>query len=274
MLAQRILTALILIPLVVGGVLYLSTPWLAVILALVVLLGSLEWARLAGISSKGGQWLYAALMALAMGLSSLLLWQPQLIFWLYAIVTAGWLLEMVALLMTKQVEQEAQGSKPLKMAVGFLVLVPSWLALVSIHQNGDYGPALVLFVMVLIWVADSGAYFAGRRWGQVKLAPAISPGKTREGVYGALAGALLCGLALSWMRPEIGNPLAVITLCLLTCIVSVEGDLFESLIKRQAGVKDSGALLPGHGGVLDRIDSLTSAAPVFLFGLLLLGYLK
>lgn len=274
MLAQRILTAMLLIPLVVGGVLYLSTPWLAVILALVVLVGAQEWARLAGITSWAGQLLYMVLMALALGLSSLLLWHPQLVFGLFALVSAGWLLGMVALLLIKQVELDAAGPKPAKAVLGFLVLVPSWLALVSIHKSSDYGPALVLFVMVLIWVADSGAYFAGRRWGRAKLAPAISPGKTREGVYGALAGAVACGLVLAWIRPEIGGPLTTVPLCLLICLVSVEGDLFESLIKRQAGVKDSGTLLPGHGGVLDRIDSLTSAAPVFLFGLLLLGWLK
>ncbi len=132
----------------------------------------------------------------------------------------------------------------------------------------------MLFLLVLIWIADSGAYFAGRRWGRVKLAPAVSPGKTREGVYGALAGAMLCALALAWMRPEIGAALVTIPLCLLTCLVSVAGDLFESLIKRQAGVKDSGTLLPGHGGVLDRIDSLTAAAPVFVFGLMWLEQLQ
>jgi phosphatidate cytidylyltransferase len=270
MLAQRLLTAMLLIPLVVSGVLYLSTPRLALILAFIVLLGAQEWARLAGIRSKVGQWFYAMLVAFALALSALVLSHHQLIFWLFAAVTAGWLLEVVGLLRIRQVKTDAGGLNLPKALVGFLVLVPAWIALISLHGSGQHGPALVLFVMVLIWVADSGAYFAGRRWGRVKLAPAISPGKTREGVYGALAGSVLCGLVLAWMRPEIGGVVATIPLCILTCLVSVEGDLFESLIKRQAGVKDSGSLLPGHGGVLDRIDSLTAAAPVFLFGLLLL----
>ncbi|MFC1684282.1 phosphatidate cytidylyltransferase [Pseudomonadota bacterium] len=270
MLAQRLLTAMLLIPLVVSGVLYLSTPRLALILAFIVLLGAQEWARLAGIQSKAGQWFYAMLVAFALALSALVLSHPQLIFWLFAAVTAGWLLEVVGLLRIRQVKTDAKGLNLPKALVGFLVLVPAWIALISLHGSGQHGPALVLFVMVLIWVADSGAYFAGRRWGRVKLAPAISPGKTREGVYGALAGSVVCGLVLAWMRPEIGGVVATIPLCMLTCLVSVEGDLFESLIKRQAGVKDSGSLLPGHGGVLDRIDSLTAAAPVFLFGLLLL----
>jgi len=150
------------------------------------------------------------------------------------------------------------------------VLVPAWASLVVIHGVDPQGPRLLLFLMVLIWVADSFAYFAGRRWGRTKLAPVISPGKTREGVYGALAGAVLCGGGLVWLMPQ-GNPLLLILFCLLIVLVSVVGDLFESLMKRQAGVKDSGSLLPGHGGMLDRIDSLTAAAPLFLLGLLLLG---
>lgn len=128
--------------------------------------------------------------------------------------------------------------------------------------------------MILIWTADSFAYFAGRRWGRVKLAPQISPGKTREGVYGALIGSALCGALLHWLRPETGSLSVLVLLSVTIALFSVVGDLFESLLKRQAGLKDSGTLLPGHGGVLDRIDSLTAAAPVFLFGLLLLEILK
>lgn len=271
MLAQRILTAALLIPLVVCGVLYLPTFWLALVFALIVLVGAHEWARLAGIESRSGQLLYLCLMALVLGGAVLILSNPQLLFWLFALVTAGWLFALVALLRIRRIEPMQAGLNPSRAALGFLVLVPAWLALVSLHGHGEQGPVLVLFVLVLTWVADSGAYFAGRRWGRVKLAPVISPGKTREGVYGALAGSVICGLVLSLMGLELGGLLAAILLCLVTCLVSVEGDLFESLIKRQAGVKDSGALLPGHGGVLDRIDSLTAAVPVFLFGLLLLG---
>lgn len=138
------------------------------------------------------------------------------------------------------------------------------------HSAFDNGPALVLFALTLSWVADTGAYFAGRQWGDRKLAPSISPKKTWAGVYGALAVTALWSLLLVWLRPEtVTLPYALI-LCLLVCAVSVVGDLFESLLKREAGIKDSGNILPGHGGILDRIDSLTAVAPFFVFGLMLL----
>ena len=155
---------------------------------------------------------------------------------------------------------------------GLITLVPPWMALAWLHGHSGEGPVLTLFMLVLIWVADSGAYFAGRRWGRVKLAPHISPGKTREGVYGALAGATVCGLAMSMMQ-EFGvlHILLFTTLCIVTTVFSVVGDLFESLVKRRRGVKDSGTVLPGHGGILDRIDSLTAAAPIFALGVSALG---
>ena len=151
------------------------------------------------------------------------------------------------------------------------MLIPAWASVVALHGVDPGGPQLVISLLILVSVADSGAYFAGRHWGRVKLAPAISPGKTREGVYGALAGSVIFALLLAWFRPETGHPALLVLLCLAVTLISVAGDLFESLLKRQAGVKDSGKLLPGHGGVLDRIDSLTAAAPLYLLGLLHLG---
>jgi phosphatidate cytidylyltransferase len=125
--------------------------------------------------------------------------------------------------------------------------------------------------MSLSWVADTGAYFSGRQWGRVKLSPNISPKKTREGVYGALVAVGLWSGLLIWLRPETGPVILIVLFCLAICLISVVGDLFESLLKRQAGVKDSGNILPGHGGILDRMDSLTAVAPAFMFGLLLFG---
>lgn len=147
-----------------------------------------------------------------------------------------------------------------------------WLAIVALHGNGADGPRTVLFLLVLVWVADSGAYLAGRRWGRRKLAPGLSPGKTWEGVLGAGVGALVLGAGWSlFYRYPFGLALAFVTLCVSTVVVSVVGDLFESWMKRGCGVKDSGSIFPGHGGLLDRIDSLTAAAPWFVGGLSLLN---
>ncbi len=271
MLAQRVLTAALLVPLVVGGVLYLSTFWVALFFAAVIMLAALEWARLAKISAPLWKGLFLLLTAAALGVAALMISNPVFNYWLLATASVGWLFGAVFLFKIKKIERMPSKPHPLWAAAGLLVLLPCWTALVALHRQGEDGPVLMLFVLVLIWVSDSSAYFAGRRWGQVKLAPVISPGKTREGVYGALAGAAICGVALAWIKPDIGGVLVAVPLCLLTCLASVEGDLFESFAKRQADVKDSGNLLPGHGGVLDRIDSVTAAAPIFMFGLMLLG---
>lgn len=266
---QRILTALVLVPLVVAGVLYFSTPLLALVLALAVLVGGWEWARLAGMESRQ-RVLYLLLIGLLLGVSALLIYYRWYWgYWLFA-AASGWWLLVTLFLLNYHPERSTKPGILGKSLFGLLVLVPAWASLVMIHGLGDQGPQLVLFLMVLIWVADSFAYFSGRRWGRVKLAPAISPGKTREGVYGALAGAVLCGFVLAWLRPH-SQLLFLLVFCVLVALISVVGDLFESLMKRQAGLKDSGNLLPGHGGMLDRIDSLTAASPLFLFGLLLMG---
>lgn len=266
---QRILTALVLVPLVVAGVLYLPTYLLALVLALAVLVGGWEWTRLAGMELPQ-RFGYLLLLSLLLGASALLIYYRWYWgYWLFA-AASGWWLLVTLILLNYRPERSPQPGMRVKSLFGLLVLVPAWASLVTIHGLGDQGPQLVLFLMVLIWVADSFAYFSGRRWGRVKLAPAISPGKTREGVYGALVGAVLCGFVLAWLRPQ-SQLLFVLIFCVLVALLSVIGDLFESLMKRQAGLKDSGNLLPGHGGMLDRIDSLTAAAPLFLFGLLLMG---
>lgn len=151
---------------------------------------------------------------------------------------------------------------------GLVVLVIPWVALMVLHGAASLGPTYVLFLLGLVWVADSGAFFVGRRWGRRKLARPISPGKTLEGACGGLAAGLLFSLggAAAFNLDPAQWP-GFILICLVTVVFSIVGDLFESMIKRQHDVKDSGALLPGHGGILDRIDSLTAAAPIFLLGL-------
>jgi phosphatidate cytidylyltransferase len=152
---------------------------------------------------------------------------------------------------------------------GFFVLVPAWLALARLHASD---PQLLLYLLLLVVAADIGAYFAGRRFGKNKLAPRVSPGKTWEGVLGGLAAsALMALIGVRWFEVSAAS---FIGLCALVVAASIVGDLTESLFKRHAGLKDSGSLLPGHGGLLDRVDSITAAAPVFLVGLDRLGLLR
>ncbi|PLY15137.1 MAG: phosphatidate cytidylyltransferase [Sedimenticola sp.] len=270
MLNQRVITALILLPLVLGAVFLLPTGGFAIAVALVVLLAGREWlalARLNGTNQTMG--FFIALLAI-MGAGYLLITHTASGIYLFAAISLWWFYTVIFLIRYNPANA-TQAGVLLKSGYGVLLLSSAWLALVAIHGFSDDGPWLVLFTMSLTWVADTAAYFSGMRWGRVKLAPNISPGKTREGVYGALFGAMLWGLLLAWWQPQLGHPLVLILFCILLCLVSVSGDLFESLLKRQAGIKDSGNLLPGHGGVLDRIDSLIAVAPVFAFGLYLSG---
>jgi phosphatidate cytidylyltransferase len=270
MLKQRVITALILAPLVVTAVLLLPTFYVALLLSLVVGVGSREWARLSGMTELSQQLLYSLLILCLMVCCYRYL--PET--WIPVIMgfSVLWWCHVLLRITQYRADHVPVQSQLLKSLEGVIVLLPSWLALITMHRIPVYGPGLLLFVLILIWSADVGAYFAGHRWGQTKLAPEVSPGKTREGVYGAVISALLCGLILVWWLETgwVKSPLILI-LCLITMLSSVVGDLFESLLKRQRGMKDSGTLLPGHGGMLDRIDSLTAAAPVFLFGLILLG---
>jgi phosphatidate cytidylyltransferase len=158
-------------------------------------------------------------------------------------------------------------------ATGVILLVPTWAALVDLHQRG---PWVLLAVMAAIWVADIAAYFTGRAFGKTKLAPSISPGKTREGAWGALLAVVVYGLlvwpAVGVIRPAGASEWGLLALALVVLtVLSIMGDLFESLLKRQAGIKDSSNILPGHGGVLDRIDSLTSTLPIVALFLHWLG---
>jgi phosphatidate cytidylyltransferase len=268
------ITALALVPLVSAAVLLLPSPYLGLVFALLVLLGAAEWARLSGISSCGAQVPYILLIASGVYGAARLLDEGSGVFWAMVGASLWWVL--VALFLTglrvRGLARKLEGVNVLQLLAGLVTLIPAWAALMLLHSAPGPGAALVLFLLVLIWVADSGAYFAGRRWGRTKLAPGISPGKTLEGVAGAVAGALLCALAwaaLQGYRWE--ETLVFALLCVTTTLFSVAGDLFESLMKRLRDVKDSGRTLPGHGGLLDRIDSLTAAAPVFVTGLMMMG---
>jgi phosphatidate cytidylyltransferase len=266
-LQRRTLTALLLAPPAIAGVLLLPTPCFALVLGLVLVFGAWEWSALAGVRRPAGRLAYVGSMAAAL----VLLWRFFPTSWTLPamVLLALWWGWLAFRLFRLGAAEEMQGMDPRLFVTGVPVLLGPWLALVHLHGLHPNGPGLVLFLLLLIWTADIAAYFSGRLWGRAKLAPALSPGKTRMGVYGALIGAALAALLLSWwlgLAP--GLTAAAMIICVLTAGVSVVGDLYESLVKRRRGVKDSGHLLPGHGGMLDRIDSLTAAAPVFTLGIL------
>jgi phosphatidate cytidylyltransferase len=270
-LRQRVRTALLLGPLVLAAVLWLPTPLFALALGLVTLGAAWEWSRLAGLDGQDRRLGYLALL----GLLLLALWlAPGLRTWLVVAGVLWWLTQTLLIARVREIPLRT-GLGVGDLGAGILVLGPPWAALVELHGVEPHGPALVLFLMLLVWSADSLAYFVGRRFGRTKLAPRVSPGKTREGVYGALVGALVWGLFFGWARSlGLSGTLVAALLCAVTVAGSVVGDLYESLLKRRRGVKDSSHLLPGHGGVLDRVDSLTAAAPVFVLGLTLTGGLS
>jgi len=270
-LRARVATALVLIPLVVAGVLLLPTPWLATLLGLIVALGALEWARLGGLSTGAASWLLVAYQLALLWAGDALSAYPGWVLVGLGLCAGWWLGVGITLALRRSPVAVDHRLRPALLIGAPLLTAAAWLAMVRLHAVPDVGPALVLVLLVLIWVADSAAYFTGRAIGRRKLAPVVSPGKTVEGLLGALLGAGIFGLVSAVLGLLVGlGPFAAVVLFIGVALVSVAGDLFESYAKRAAGVKDSGTLLPGHGGVLDRIDSLIAAAPAFLLGLLVL----
>lgn len=265
MLKQRIITASILAIFVVWAVIKLPSLVLGAALLLVVALGAWEWAALAAYRSLQQRLIYVAAVLGGCLLAWPFVESATFIHGVLYLSAAVWL-SALGWLFHYATHSAAQYPQWLIALSGALMLVPTWLAMLALHiLSANY----LLFLLLLIWGADIGAYFAGKRWGRHKLAATISPGKTWEGVGGAAASVLLLALlgAVSFKLPA----LWFIALCLIVAAFSIVGDLFESMLKRHSGVKDSSALLPGHGGILDRIDSLTAAAPLFLLGLHWIG---
>ncbi|MFP4137600.1 MAG: phosphatidate cytidylyltransferase [Halomonas sp.] len=266
MLRQRIITAAWLAPLMLAGLFGLSGGAFALFTAAIVLLGGWEWTNLAGVTGRGRRLALVGCLALAMAL----LWASGslLAAWPLWLGLAGWGVNLHWV--TRYPGRTAQWAAPARrLAMGLWVLLPAW---VGLNVLRDFGGLWLLYVLLLVWSADIGAYFAGRAFGRHKLAPAVSPGKSWEGVAGGLAATLLLalGFALGLGLGALNVALLMLTTLAVT-LVSVLGDLLESMLKRHRGIKDSSALLPGHGGVLDRIDSLTAALP--LFALLVPGVL-
>lgn len=267
MLKQRIITASLLIPLVVWMVLETPSSLFAGLTGIFVILAAWEWANLCGWQT----WQPRLGYALSFGLLLWLLHQlaREILFILVSVACLWWLWALMWVGRYQFTSQISDSTNITKALQGILILLPAWGALYLLHQQTN-GQQLVLLLFILIWVADSGAYLVGRKWGKTKLADKISPGKTWEGVIGGL----FISVGLVWLYLSLTTQVLSISfmlLCGLTVMASILGDLVESLFKRHAGVKDSSQLLPGHGGILDRIDSLTAATPVFVVGIVVLG---
>lgn len=277
MLKERVITAVILTPIVVGFIFLLPTALLAVLLGIVIVLGAREWAcffqwsdncskifilAVAGLLVIGYVLSFMSIVVNALLLMVSIVWVGAF-FWILKIRFpvdggVGTVNEVAPFPITKNVAAVLGGG----------ILIPCFIALLHLHSSDRYGPSFLLFCLTVMWVADIGAYFSGKRWGKTKLAPRVSPGKTWEGVAGALVLTSIWAVLGAYMLGLDKNQFGYfVMICVVTAGFSVVGDLFESLFKRLAKVKDSGQLLPGHGGVLDRIDSVTAGAPVFVLGL-------
>jgi len=269
----RVIAALIMAPAAICAILLLPTQWLAALAAIVFLTGLWEWLKLSGIDDSLPR---TVLLVLNLLLMVLLVWASAGSLVLFQIATlagaAWWLLALVWLRFFGFGADHSGPSRAFKLAAGTLAILPAWAALVLIHAGKDNGHLWLLTALVIVWAADSGAYFAGRRFGRHKLAPRISPNKTVEGLVGGLVAGLVVAAVFGWIAGARAPQLpALLLVTSVTVLASVLGDLFESLLKRQAGAKDSGNVIPGHGGVLDRIDGVLAALPVFVLGKEILG---
>lgn len=269
MLKQRVITALILAPLALWGIWSLPSSIFALVMAIIFSLGAWEWTQLSGLHKGLGRAIYVIVVAALMyGIFQLLGQHENWSVTILVIAVVWWSLALMTVLSYPN-SGAVWHSAATRGVAGAMILLPAWAALVVLHR--EYGPGYVILLFLLIWGADTGAYFAGRAFGKHKLAARVSPGKTWEGVIGGMLLALAVALgATYWLEPA-GQLASFLVLVALTVAISVLGDLAESLFKRIADVKDSGGLLPGHGGVMDRIDSLTAAAPVFTLGLIWLS---
>jgi phosphatidate cytidylyltransferase len=278
MLRQRVITALVMAGLFLAAIVFLPLPGLALFFGVVIAGGAWEWSRLAGWQATVARVLYVAIVLLllvalyvycqlgegaprekvqpVLGLGCL--WWSFALLWIRGYPASAVLWRSVAM----------------RSLMGLLILAPAWMAAVFLLSFPRGGLLMVIMVIVVV-AADVGAYFSGKAWGSHKLAPVVSPAKTWEGFWGGMCSCLLLAVLLWWFLPDRVSHIglwAVTAVTVTTALASVVGDLTVSMVKRESGFKDSGNLLPGHGGVLDRLDSLCGAAPVFALGLLLAGW--
>jgi phosphatidate cytidylyltransferase len=288
LLKHRIITALILAPATIAGIFYLPLNYFAGVILAVMAIGAWEWGPLMGFSSKRRRvafvftnvililalWYYLPLEELWLTKSNL---NTSIINLLWLSV-AWWVLSAFLTVVYPRCSQFWSSHRSVRGLFGWLTIVPTWLAFVILRSH-EYqverydGAQLIMFLFVMVWSADVGAYFVGKAFGKHKLMPNVSPGKTIEGFLGGVAFACLmvaiAGYIIGWTEAQFKTVLAV---TVLITTISVLGDLNESMFKRQAGVKDSGSILPGHGGILDRIDSLTATAPIYALCYVFFGW--
>lgn len=275
MLKQRIITALIIAPLFLLGLFATSALGFALFLGVIVCLAGWEWARIAGWTANSTRIAFAGVIACEL----------YLCWWLSPVIVLGlaaiWWFFALHLILNFPDSKATWRPIWFRALAGMLVLVPAWKALVSL-RNGvitvspDISTVwLILYIFLVVWAADIGAYFAGKNFGMRKLAPNVSPGKSVEGVIGGLlAASLLPFVAMPLLKISPMQTMILLLITLSTALVSVLGDLLESLSKRVAGIKDSSQILPGHGGILDRIDSVTAAGPVFVLLAIATGWVQ
>jgi phosphatidate cytidylyltransferase len=286
MLVQRIITAVILIPLVVSAVYFLPVEYFTLVVGVIMMLAAWEWANLIAFNSISGRLLF--LLSFIVPMLGVHFWTYILEFlavsfdndifrtysglleWTVIAPVLLWILIMVILRNAPDALLRIQFKTFYKVSVGWFILLAAWMFLSRLRTF--YGADMTMFFLLLIWSADIAAYFVGKKYGDVKLSPSISPGKTVAGFYGALGSAVVCGIVLSLIYSfHIMIAADFVLLSVLTVLLSVYGDLFFSLVKRQQGVKDSGSIFPGHGGILDRLDSMIAAVPFFYAGIILIG---
>ncbi|WP_261815766.1 phosphatidate cytidylyltransferase [Vibrio gallicus] len=271
---QRIITALILAPLVILGVFKLPLVGFMLMLGFITLLGLWEWTQFVEMGSRAQKMvlLFATFLVPFLFIPESFVKQSELGGALLIIVAGGAIWWLIASALAISYPKSAvlwKESDLLRFVFGLLTLVPFFWSIValraiSIDTDFYYGAKLVMYVCALVWAADSGAYFAGRSFGKHKMAPSVSPNKTIEGLIGGVIVAMIVGWGLTlWFDLHFSSPGLMVLITLVTVVISVLGDLVESMFKRVAGIKDSSNIIPGHGGILDRVDSLTAAFPVF-----------
>jgi phosphatidate cytidylyltransferase len=271
---QRLITALILAPLVLCGVFLLEPLYFSWFFAFIITLAAWEWANLSHLTSQAMRIIYALLACFLL----LVVVDNLSVPWVLSVSIIWWIIA-VLLVLSYPMNAGMWQSRLVRVFIGFLVLLPMWKALVFI-RGAEFLPVpglstlwLILYMLLLVWFADTGAYFAGKTWGNKKLAPNVSPGKSWAGAWGGVAATVILAVISSGLMGfELLMAIKFVFVTVLTAAISIIGDLTESMFKRQRGIKDSSNLLPGHGGVLDRIDSLVAAIPVFVFCLLTLGW--